>query len=61
MDVGMMKFEIIIKVIILMDVLGYKDFILNMIIGVVQVDVVVLVVDVSRGEFEVGFEMGGQI
>ncbi len=59
-EVGRAHFETDTKRYTIMDAPGHKNYVPNMIAGAVQADVGVLVISARRGEFETGFERGGQ-
>ena len=59
-EVGRAPFETEAKRYTILDAPGHKNYVPHMISGAAQADVGILVISARRGEFETGFERGGQ-
>ena len=59
-EVGKAHFETDIKRYTILDAPGHKNYVPNMIMGASQADVGILVISARKGEFETGFDRGGQ-
>lgn len=59
-EVGRAYFETEKNRYTILDAPGHKNYVPNMIMGTAQADVAVLVISARKGEYETGFEKGGQ-
>lgn len=59
-EVGKAHFETVVKRYTILDAPGHKNYVPNMIMGASQADIGILVISARKGEFETGFDRGGQ-
>ena len=59
-EVGKARFETDVKRYTILDAPGHKNYVPNMIQGASQADIGILVISARKGEFETGFDRGGQ-
>lgn len=59
-EVGKAHFETEVKRYTILDAPGHKNYVPNMIQGASQADIGILVISARKGEFETGFDRGGQ-
>lgn len=59
-EVGRAHFETATRRYTILDAPGHKNYVPNMISGAAQADIGVMVISARKGEFETGFEKGGQ-
>jgi peptide chain release factor subunit 3 len=59
-EIGRAYFETSARRYTILDAPGHKTYVPSMISGAAQADIAILVISARRGEFETGFEKGGQ-